>query len=52
MKNSLTLQSTETLFCINPATADGSQSQRCFDPPKRGQLFRYFDSPRNEPTSI
>ena len=52
MKNSLTLKSIETLFCINPASADSSQPQWCFDPPKRGQLCGYFDSPTNEPTSI
>ena len=52
MKNSLTLQSSVSLFCINPATADGSQSQRFFDPSKRGQLCGHFDSRRNEPTSI
>ena len=52
MKNSLVLKLSETLFCINPASADGSQTQQCFDPPKRGQLFGYFDSPTNELTSI
>ena len=52
MKNSLTLKSIETLFCINPASADSSQPQWCFDPPKRGQLCGYFDSPTDEPTSI
>ena len=52
MKNSLTLKSIETLFCINPASADSSQPQWCFDPPKLDQLFGYFDSPTNEPTSI
>ena len=52
MKNSLTLKSIETLFCINPASADSSQPQWCFDLPKRGQLCGYFASPTNEPTSI
>ena len=27
MKNSLTVKAIETLFCINPASADGSQPQ-------------------------
>ena len=52
MKNSLTLKSIEALFCTNPARAVSSPTQWCFDPPKRGQLFGYFDSPTNEPTSI
>ena len=52
VKTRLIIQSIETLFCTNPARADGSPTQWCFDPPKRGQLFGYFDSPTNEPTSI
>ena len=52
VKTSLILHSIETLFCTNPASADGSQPQCCSDPPKRGQLFEYFYSPTNEPTSI
>ena len=52
MKNSLTIKAIETLFCINPANAGGSQPQWCFDPPKRSQLCGYFGSPTNEPTSI
>ncbi len=52
MKTSLILQSIETLFCTNLASADSFPTQWCFDPPKRVQLFGYFDLPTNEPTSI
>ena len=52
MKTSLILQSTETLFCTNPASADSLTTQWCFDLPKQVQLFGYFDLPTNEPTSI
>ena len=52
MKTSLILQSAKALSFTNPASADSLPPQWCFDPPKQGQLFGYFDSSTNEPTSI